>query len=141
MKTKVFLTAPTAGSDQYYEEMQAFLQGYHPFKWTYELLQLSWVFELRAEDTDILVGYFWCSCAQYEPEQILEFHACIRPMYHRRLWTRDLIQMVADNIVEESGCMRYIAQCHTDNLRKLWHFMGWKVGHLFATYTVPPRDE
>jgi len=36
--------------------------------------------------------------------------------------------------------MRYMAQCHTPTLKKLWRFMGWKVGHIFATYTVPEKE-
>ncbi len=141
MKTKVFLTAPTSGSEQYYEEMETFLKEYHPFNWTFDILRYCWIFEVRHEDTDELCGYYWLSYAQVVPEHILEFHACFAPKFQKRVWTKKLILTVADNIVEESGCMKYMAQCHTDNLRKLWHFMGWEVGHLFATYTVPEKPD
>ncbi len=140
MKTTVYLTAPTAGSEQYYEEISTFQKEYHPFPWTLELLKLSWIFEVRHAETDDLCGYFWLSYVQVEPEHILEFHACFKPEYQKRVWTRNLIVTVATNIVEESGCEKYIAQCHNENLRRLWRFMGWKVGHLYATHTVPPKE-
>ena len=141
MKTTVFLTGPKEGSPKCYEEIASFLKEYHPFNWTRERIEYCWIYEVRHEETDVLCGYFWLSYAQIEPLPILEFHACFAPEYQKRIWSRNLIHKVADNIVEESGVMDYMAQCHTDNLRKLWTFMGWEIGHLFATYTVPATPE
>ena len=140
MKTTILLTGPMQGSPQFYEKMGSFLLEHHPFRWRSESLQYSWVFEICLPDTDEPLAYIWLNYAQVEPELILEFHACIPEKYQRRLWSKTMIYTIADTIVEESTCMRYIAQCHNDGLRKLWRFMGWEVGHLMATYTVPDKE-
>lgn len=121
--------------------METFLEKYHPYTWTADFLQYSWVYEVcRADGDEELLAYFWLTYAQVEPEQILEFHACIVPEYRKKIWTRTMIHNIADSIVEDTGCMKYIAQCNTPALRKLWRFMGWEVGHIFAKYTVPPKE-
>jgi len=140
MQTTIHRTGPMGASREYYEGIAKFLATHHPYTWTADFLEYCWIYEIRRAGTDEVVAYFWLSYAQVEPEMILEFHACIVPEYRRKVWTRNMIYGIADNIVEESTCMKYMAQCDTPTLKKLWRFMGWKVGHIFATYTVPEKD-
>lgn len=139
MKTRVFLTAPGAGSQQYYEEMESFLRAFHPFGWTSDHVKLCWVFEVRREADDWLCGYVWLNYVAPEPEPVMEVHGCIAPWAQKQVWSRTLLHTIADNIVEETGVERYIAQCPTNNLKKFWRLLGWEIGHLFATYRVPPQ--